>query len=137
VPSRTKAPPNSDTEAEQQIRDIINSIARARSERDRLEETLRLYTSAGFVSTNPDGEIGSDRTILESVPASTGGRAHGIRGLDDALVIFGSAAVYTYKIRPAASGGPSEGPQQSTVFFAKHDGRWIIAAAHVSKYSSD
>ena len=137
IPSRTKAPPNNDAQAELQLREIINSIAGARSETDKLGGAARLHTSSNFIATNTQGEVIKDRTILETMPALTGGRGPGRRITDDALVIFGEAAIYTYKLRSMSTAANGEASQQVTVFFAKQDGRWMIAAAHFSKYSTE
>ncbi len=131
----TKAPPNTDTVSEQQIRDVINNIVKARASTEAgLKSALDRNVSKDFVTTDLTGEVGPGHPLLETMPAASGSRSAGIRNQDDALIVFDGAAVFTYKLKPE---GPADGPRQCSVFFAKADDRWMIVAAHISRYVSD
>ena len=135
VGSITKAPPNTDSASEQQIRDVINSFVKARvSTEAALESVLDRHVSKDLVFTDINGEVGQGRSLLETMPAASGARSAGLKNQDDAIVVFDGAAVFSYKLRGEA---PSDGPRQCSVFFAKVADRWVIVAAHISRYFSD
>jgi len=135
IQPRIKPPVSTDRESEQQVRELINSLVRSRiTPGHRLEETLDRSIAKDFLATNPKGEVVADRSMIESMPAYSSGRTVGLRNHDDAVVIYDNAAVYTYKIRPAAAAS-TEAPQRCSIIFAKLDGRWIIVGAHINRYS--
>lgn len=135
IPSQTKAPANSDPEAESQIRGVINEIANARaSGAEGFAAVLEKNTVKDFVATNAIGEVLRDRSVLASMPQPTTSRVPGLRNQDDAVQIFGDAALFTFRAKPAAA---SESPQQCTMILAKIQGKWLITATHVSKIALD
>jgi hypothetical protein len=137
-PPITKPPPNADKQAEQQVRDLINSFVRARnSSRELFDALVAEYVSKDFTATNAAGEIGRDRTLLEMFPASTPTRTAGIRGSEEAIIIYDNAAVFTFKLRPPLSARLTEKPQQCSVYLAKVGEKWMIVAAHAARYSAE
>jgi hypothetical protein len=136
--SRTRPPANADFEAEQQIRELIKILVAARASLDEpFEAVVDRYTADTFVSTDLKGEVGRDRSILATIQMPLPSRAAGFRNQEDSVLIYGDAAVYTYRIRGSAETAAAEGPQQSTIVFARTGGRWMIVAAHISKQSID
>lgn len=137
-PPVTKAPPNADKQAEQQVRDLINSLVRARnSSRELFDALITEHVPKDFTATNGAGEIGRDRALLEMLPASTPTRTTGIRGSEEAIVVYDNAAVFTFKLRPPLSARLTEKPQQCSVFLAKVGEKWMIVAAHSARYSAE
>ncbi len=135
VGSETKAPPNTDTASEQQVRELINSLVKARtSTEETLDSVLDRNVSKDFVFTDLKGEVSGDRSLLEALPAASGARSTRLRNQDDAIIVFDGAAVFTYKVKAQA---PGESPLQCSVFFTKVEGRWIAVAAHVGRYVAD
>lgn len=134
IPSLTKAPANLDPDAEQQVRELVNRLAAARTSSPmELAAAIESVTSKEFTATDLDGEINSDRTLLTSLPVSTPGRSVGIRGQDEEILIFDTSAIYTFRVKTSGSAAP----QQTTVFLAKARGRWLTVAAHTSRSSVD
>lgn len=131
--SRTRPPSNTDVQAENQLRDIIQALAAAKvSSSEAFEAVLARYVSDTFVSTDPAGKVGADRALLTAVRVPLPSRSSAFRNQDDVIIIYGDAAIYTFKVRGGI--GPSaEVLQQMTVFFAKQGGRWTIVAAHASR----
>jgi hypothetical protein len=135
VGSDTKAPPNTDTASEQQVRELINSLANARtSTQEPFQAVIDRNVSKDFVFTNLKGEVSGDRSQIESMPAASRSRSAGTRNQDDAIIVFDGAAVFTYKIKPQV---PGESPQQCSIIFARMGERWMIVAAHISRYVAD
>lgn len=135
VGSATKAPPNTDAASEHQVRELINSLVKARiSRQESFASTIDRHVSKDFVFTGLNGEVSSDRSLLESLPAASAARSAGLRNQDDAIIVYDGAAIFTYKIKPQAA---SESPQQCSVFFVKVDEGWMVVAAHVSRYVTD
>ena len=135
IPSQTKAPANSDPEAESQIRGVISEIANARaSGAEAFAAVLEKNTVKDFVATNAIGEVLRDRSVLASMPQPTTSRVPGLRNQDDAVLIYGDAALFTFRAKAAAA---TESPQQCTMILAKVQGKWMIAATHVSKIALD
>ena len=135
VGSDTKAPPNTDASSEQQVRELINGLVRARaSGESELVALLDRNVSKEFVFTDLRGEVTSDRSILRTLPTASTGRST-VRNQDDTTVVFdGGAAVFTYKLKPETAG---DGLRQCSVFLVKVGEQWLIAAAHISRYVSD
>ena len=137
IPSITKAPANSDPEAENQIRTVVNEIANARvSGPDSFAAVIEKNTVKDFVATNINGEVFRDRSTLASLPQPTPSRIPGLRNQDEAILIYDNAAIYTFRVRPA-SATASESSQQCTIFLANIQGKWLIAATHISKIAVD
>ena len=135
VGSITRPPLNSDAASEQQVRDMINSIVKARISTDEpFEAVLDRDLSEDFVFTNIQGEQSRDRSVLKTLPAASGSRSTRLRNQDDAIVVFDGAAIFTYKLKPE---GPGEIPRQCSIFLAKAGERWLIVAAHLSQYSAE
>lgn len=135
VGNDTKAPPNTDIASEQQVRELINSLVKARTaSQEPLEAVLDRSVSKDFVFTNLKGEVSSDRSLLEALPATSGARSAGLRNPDDAIIVYDGAAAFTYKLKPQT---PDESPRQCTIFFVKMDEGWVVAAAHASRYVTD
>ena len=135
VGSETKAPHNTDVASEQQVRELINSLVKARiSTQETFEAVLDRSVSKDFVFTDLKGEVSGDRSLLQGLPAASGTRSAGLRNQDDAIIVFDGAAVFTYKLKPQT---PDESPRQCTIILAKVDERWMIAAAHISRYVTD
>jgi hypothetical protein len=135
IQSRTKAPANADLESEQQIRELVKMLAAARASLEEpFEAVIDRHTADSFVSTGLKGEVGRDRSILATIQVPLPNRAAGFRSQDDAVLIYGNAAVYTYRPRDP---GSIDNPQQCTIIFAKVGGRWLIVAAHTSRNSID
>lgn len=138
VPQRTRPPANQDFQSEQEVREVIRTIAAAQSSLEEEPSTIvGRFTSDDFVSTGLNGEINNRRDILATIPAAVPARAFGIRNQDDALLIYGNAAVYTYKVRRPDLTVSDGSPQQTSIIFAKAQNQWLIVAAHTSKYSAD
>ncbi len=141
IPSLTKAPPNSDLEAEGQVRAVVNEIANARlSGEDAFSAALGKNLVKDFVATNIKGEVVNDRSVLAVLPQPSSGRALGIRNQDEAILIYDDTAIHSFRIRgPAAvlAGIPPDGPQQCTIVLVKTRGTWLIVAAHISKIGMD
>lgn len=140
IPSITKAPANSDPEAESQIRAVVGEIANARlSGSVSFAAALEKNSVKDFVATNINGEVLRDRSLLSSLPQPTSGRIPGLRNQDDAIQIFGDAAILTFRVKAAAPkpGTAPESPQQCTIILVNVQGKWLIAATHVSKIASD
>lgn len=136
IGSITKAPPNVDLDAEGQVRSVFHEIAVARSEgADALSKALDKNLSKDFIATNLKGEVVRDRSILTSFALSPSSRSSGLRNQDNAILIYGDTALFTFRIRPAEvpAGSPPEAPQQCTIVLVKSQGKWQIAAAHVTK----
>lgn len=140
IPSRTKAPANSDSEAESQVRAVVNEIVNARTAgTDGFSAILDKYIARDFVATNIRGEVVRDHSELASLPPPTPSRIPGLRNQDDAILIYDDTALYTFRVRSAASpaGATLEAPQQCTVVLVKIQGKWLIAAEHISKIGLD
>ena len=140
IPSLTKAPPNSDSDAESQIRAVVGEIANARvSGPDSLAAAVEKNSVKDFVATNINGDVLRDRSLLASLPQPTPGRIPGLRNQDDAIQIFGDAAIFTFRIKAAAAkpGTTPESPQQCTIMLVNLQGKWLIAATHISKIAID
>ena len=136
--SRTKAPANTDFEAEQQVRELIRILAAARASLDEPFETVvARYTPDTFVSIDPAGVVGRDRRILSTIQMPLPNRAAGFRTQDDAILVYGDAAVYTYRVRGVEATPVTAAQQQCTIFFAKNGNQWMIVAAHISKQTGD
>lgn len=136
IASITKAPPNTDLDAEGRIRSVVNEIANARGAgADVLSEAIDKNVSKDFIATNLKGEVVRERSILASFAPSPPSRSLGLRNQDDAILIYDDAALYTFRIRPPAgpSGSTPEAPQQCTIILVKLQGKWLIAAAHITK----
>ncbi len=132
IPSITRAPQNSDLEAERQVRELIDSFVNARTASNAtLGKLIESRVADNFISTNPDGQTGRDLSVLRNLQAYSPSRPLGLRNQDDAIVIYDNAAIYTFRKKPVASGEP---PQQVTIMFARTDGRWMIVASHATKY---
>lgn len=138
IPSINKPPVNGDSGDEQQVRELILSLVKARnSGSGAFEAAVEKNVTADFVSTNVKGEVDRDRIALTSLPAPQPARAPGLRGQDEALVIYDSGAIFSYKLKAGTGSEAGSSPLQSTVFLVKIDGRWQIAAVHMSKYSGE
>lgn len=139
IPSITKAPPNTDIEAEAQIRAVVNEIVNSRSSgTDLVAAILVKNTVKEFVATNLAGEVVHDRSILASLPTPTPGRIPGLRNQDDAILVYDDAAIFTLRVKASTTPiGAVQLPQQCTLYLVKLQGRWLIAAAHISKIGSD
>ena len=140
ISPRAKAPPNSDPEAEGQIRIVVYEIANARlSGADALSAVLDKHLAKDFVSTNIKGEVVRDRSVLASLPPPTPSRTLGLRNQDEAILIYDDAAIFTFRVRPAAApaGAAREAPEQCTIVLIKSQGKWLIGAAHVSKIATE
>lgn len=134
--SRTKAPPNTDHEAEQQVRELIRTLVSARASLDEpFDAVVGRYMAEGFVSTDLNATVGRDRSPLSTIQVPLPNRSAGFRNQEDAVLIYGDAAVYTYRIRTAESS--SDYPRQCTIVFTRTRGKWLIAAAHTSKPADD
>lgn len=131
IPPDNSPPPNSDPLAERAIREIL----------DKLSSKVVAPVAGGydeifsdrFVSTNIEGEVNSDRAPLLAAMQM---RTLGIPRLsrrDEALVIFGDAAVFMFRIKPRAKGDEAEIPVQVSAVLVNTGGRWQIAAAHLAK----
>lgn len=132
IPSSSRAPVNSDRKAERDIRELIDLFVRARVATDNSLSTLiESHVAAGFVSTNIDGEIGRDTSILREVQAYAPSRPLGLRNQDDAIVVYDHAAIYTFRKRPSS---PGELPIQVTIMFAEIDSKWMIVASHATSF---
>lgn len=135
IPSRGRPPLNADKTTEQEVRDIINGFVIARTNGEgELQKLIQQHRTEDFLFTNIDGEVNRDYSLIAAMPPSSTARTIGLRNHDDALLVFENAALYTFKIRTT---GPTEVPQQGSVFFAKTGGRWVIAAAHLSRFSRE
>lgn len=136
----TKAPPNADTEAESQIRTLVNEIVNSRSSgADVVAAIIEKNTVKEFVATNLSGEVVHDRSLLASLPPPTQSRLPGLRNQDDAIQVYDDAAIFTFRVKgpPVPAGTTPELPQQCTLILVKLQGRWVIAAAHISKIGAD
>ncbi len=138
VPVRSRPPINTDTESEQHIREIINGLVQARGTANgSFKSILERYVADDFSAIDVSGDTIQDRSVLRSIAASSPSRQPGLRNQDDALIIYPDAAVYTFKLRPEPTDPTGEPPRQFSVFFARSDNRWLIVAAHTSKYSAE
>lgn len=134
TPPRTK-PANTDTDTEQLIRSLLTEVSLAQSGRiENAATVLKSGVSADFKGLDANGESSTDRSILADLPLAVS-RSVGMRDPNDILMIFPGAAVYSFKIKAAAV-QPSA-PKQCSIFLARQDGRWQIAAFHISKYIVD
>lgn len=137
-PPISTPPANENKQAESQIRDLINSFVKARgSSRELFDALVTEYTPDSFTSVNVAGEITRERTILELLPASAGSRPSRLREADQALVVYDNAAIFTFKLRQPLSARLTEKPQQCSVFLAKVGEKWMIVAAHATRYSAE
>ncbi|MGE0657270.1 MAG: nuclear transport factor 2 family protein [Pyrinomonadaceae bacterium] len=137
IHSRTKPPVNRDRESERQVRELIRKLVAGRASLEQpFESILAPHVAEGFVSTDLSGNISQDRSILATIQMPLPGRALGFRHHEDAVLIYGDAALYTFRVRDP-DGTSTDGPRQTTIFFARVEGRWVIAAAHTSGESSD
>ncbi len=140
IPSITKAPPNTGIEAESKVRAVVNEFANARAfGPGAVSEVLDKYLVKDFFVTNLKGEVVRDRSVLASLPPSQPSRVPGLRNQDDAILIYDDTAIYTFRIRPAAvpAGAAPEAPQQCTIVLVELQGKWLMAAAHISKIGAD
>ncbi len=130
--SRARPPVNTDLEAERQVRQLIQDLASAHSSMDgAFDEMLGRKISDRFVSTNAKGVAGMGRGILAAIQVPSPKRSTAFRGQADAILTYGDAAVYTFRVE-AVSGRESDVIRQITIFFARIGDRWIIVAAHES-----
>lgn len=135
TPAVEKPPVNKDIEGERQIREILNSIVQARTSNDgSYDAVVDSHTSKNYVETDLNGEVVRDRSSIETLPALPSARRPGLRPKDDALVIYDNAAIYSYKVRSVTKTAQFETPRQCTIMFARTEGRWMIVAAHISRY---
>ncbi|MCC6328739.1 MAG: hypothetical protein IT174_09495 [Acidobacteria bacterium] len=131
--SRTRPPANTDLEAEQQIRALIQELVAARTAPDiSFDDMQNIDISDYFVATNVRGEISRSRSILSDIQVPAPKRATAFRGQDDVILVYGDAAVYTFRARESSEAGRNA-IRQETIFFARLGGRWLIVAAHESK----
>ncbi len=131
--SRTRPPANTDTQAERQVRDVIQAFAAAKAlSTEAFEAVLARYVPDTFVSTDPAGKVAADRALLATIRVPLPSRSSAFRNQDDVIIIYDDAAIYTFKVRGGV-GPAADVIQQVTVFFAKQGGRWTIVAAHASR----
>lgn len=136
IESKLKPPANTDVEGEQQLRELIRTLVAARAS---LEEpfaaVVERHIADNFVSTDLKGEVSGDRSLLNMIQVPLPSRSIGFRNQEDAVVVYGNAAVYTYRLRDKPEA--SDGLQRCTIIFVRLDGKWMIAAAHTSRPSDD
>ncbi len=138
IQNRTKAPANLDVQSERQVRDLIRMLTAARASlEESFEAMVDRHTATNFVSTDANGAVGSDRTILATIQVPLPGRALGFRNQDDAVLIYSDAAVYTYRVRDGDDGPAGSVPRQCTIVFARKGDQWLIVAAHLSRQIAD
>lgn len=138
IQSRTRPPANSDLEAEHQVRDLIRTLVAARASlEESFESVIARHISETFVSTDLKGDVGHDRSILATIQVPLPNRAAGFRTQEDAVLVYGNAAVYTYRVRGTTDAAAPESPQQTTIVFARFGGRWLIVAAHTSRQPAE
>ena len=129
-------PVSTDPAAEQEIRELIAALTKARAVGGKTyDEMLESVLAKDFAAVNTSGEIVSAATALTDIPASS--RTAGSRNQEDLLVVYPDSAVYTFKVRSAATALAKDTPKQCSVFFAKAAGRWIIAGTHTTKYMAE
>lgn len=138
IQARTRPPVNTDIEAEHQVRDLIRTLAAARASLEEpFESVVERHVADSFVSTDLKGSVGRNRGTLATIQVPLPNRAAGFRNQEDAVLVYGNAAVYTYRVRGAGETGSAESPQQCTIVFARTGGRWLIVAAHASRQHGD
>lgn len=140
IPPQTKAPANNDPDAGNQIRNVINEIANARvSEPELLQAILDRYVTKDFVGTNSRGEIVRDRSVFASLPLPITRRRPGLRSQDDAILVYGDSAILTFRVPPASAsaGSAADDSQQCTIILVRIQGKWLIAATHISRIGAD
>lgn len=140
IRSQTKAPPNSDAQAETQIRTIVTEITNAqKTSPGNALAVIAKHLAETFVATDLNGEITSDPRELAELPPPTSGRIPGLRNQDEAITIYDNAAIYTFRARPPTAPGSStlEPAQQCTFFLVNIQEKWRIAAMHVSRIAID
>jgi hypothetical protein len=137
IPGALRPRSAADPAVEQQVREVINELVRARaSGEETFKAALGRAVAGGYIFTALDGSVTRELSVLSGLPASTPTRSSGIRGNEDVLAVYGKAAVFTFKIR-SRSATVRELPQLASVFLAQQDGRWMIVAAHLTRYTID
>jgi ketosteroid isomerase-like protein len=139
IRSVIKAPPNSDQQAEADIRSVVGEILAAGKTGADLASVISKHVVEKFVSTDLEGKISNDPAELAKLPPAITSRIPGLRNREETVTIYGDAAIYTYRARPPASpGGPTREPsQQCTLFLVNTGQKWRIAAMHVSDLITD
>lgn len=102
-----------------------------------IRSTLNIENEAGanknfaksYIHTNLDGQVLPDRGPL--VAALTPGRERE----GEVIQVFDDTALYLFRQTVPAKPGRRSYNQQFMIVLAKLDGRWQIAASHVTKYS--
>jgi len=127
-------PVNSDREGEMQIRGLINSLVRSRTGGAASFLTAAEHAvTSDFVSTAPDGTVGSGRDVLSTIPALPS-RTSLSRNSDDAIVIFDASAIYTFRLLEKAGTDATMVLKRGTLFFVRSESGWKIAALHFSSH---
>ncbi len=135
IPALTKPAANLDRDAESQIRSVLNEVAAARTlGADNFAVALEKNTIKDFVATDSKGDVVGDRTLLSSLTLQKPSRIGGLRNQDDAIVVYDNAALYTYRAKGATSATATpEPPQQCSIILVNVDGKWLIAATHITR----
>lgn len=136
VPVRSK-PPNTDLEAEQAIRELLNALGKAQKAGGETNRAaMGSVLAPDFGAIDEAGNSTSEYSSVCNIPV-TSTRSVGIRNMDDALVIYPDAAVYTFRSKVSAPASQPGFPKQCSLFLVKSEERWLIVSAHTSKDNID
>lgn len=119
IPTETRPLTLPDSAAENEIRTVLNIQDEAGANR---------VFAKDYIGTNLAGEVLPDRSPL------TAALVPGKVREDEVIQVFDDAAVYLFRSKSPARPGRSSSSQQFMVVLVKTDGRWRIAASHVTKY---
>lgn len=133
IQPKTRAPINTDLAAEREVRALIHVLVSGlASLEEPFERVLDRHVTENFTSTDAQGIVSGERGILSAIQVPMPNRAAGFRNQEDAVLVYGDAAVYSYRVRTALSG-----TQQCSIFFVRTPLGWKVAAAHLSKNAVD